>query len=146
MAQIHETIEIHAPVEKVYDEWSDLTRLPQILTFIKEVRIIDPVRSHWKLEIAGQEKEYEAVLSEEIANSRLSWSSDAGVENSGTVSFQSLGDNKAQLDVKIFWEPEGVIENIGDFTGAVAAAARHDLEEFKDRIEKEDNLRAEQMI
>ena len=49
--------------------------------------------------------------------------------------FLSLSDNKSLVQLNIAYEPEGMMETIGDETGAVTLRVKKDLEKFKAYIE-----------
>ncbi len=45
--RIDASIDVVAPVEKVYDYWSTLENLPQFMKNIEEVRQTGPDTTHW---------------------------------------------------------------------------------------------------
>jgi hypothetical protein len=55
--------------------------------------------------------------------------------NTGQVWFQSLGPNKTRVCLKINYDPDGVVENIGDALGVVSVRVQSDLNRFKKFIE-----------
>ena len=102
---------------------------------IKEVHQLDDRRLHWKAEIGGREKEWDAEITEQIPDQRIAWKSLGGAMNQGMVTFESLSDQKSLIQLNIAYEPEGVVETVGDETGAVTLRVKKDLEKFKAYIE-----------
>jgi uncharacterized membrane protein len=91
---------------------------------------------HWKAEIAGKDKEWDAEIYRQEPDQSIAWRSTSGAENSGEVRFTSSGDNRTTVTLSMSYDPEGVIENIGDALGAVGMRVQGDLNRFKEFIEK----------
>src|SRR5215203_7159715 len=45
--RIESSVEIDAPVEKIYDYWKTLENLPEFMTNVEEVRPTGPDTTHW---------------------------------------------------------------------------------------------------
>jgi uncharacterized membrane protein len=58
-----------------------------------------------------------------------------GARNAGVVTFHRLGDNSCRVTLQLSYEPEGVVENVGDLLGVVSRRAKGDLGRFKKFIE-----------
>ena len=65
----------------------------------------------------------------------IAWRSIAGARNEGTVRFQPLGQDKTRIELELHWEPEGVIERVGDVLGADDLRVQGDLNRFKEFVE-----------
>ena len=137
MAEVLETVDIECPVETVYAEWADVTRLPEILDFVKEVTVTGPEETHWRVSIAGQEREYDARTIEQVPAERIAWASLAGeVAHGGVVTFHRLSDTSSRLTLQMTWEPEGVMETVGAAVGVDSASIAANLRTFKERMER----------
>lgn len=102
---------------------------------IKEVHQLDDRRLHWKAEIGGQEKEWEAEITEQTPSRRIAWRSRGGAINDGVVTFFPRSDATSTVQLQLAYGSEGVIENVGDELGAVSLRVQRDLERFRDFIE-----------
>ncbi|MEP6960257.1 MAG: SRPBCC family protein [Nitrospirota bacterium] len=102
---------------------------------MKEVRQLDDRHVHWKAEIGGKEKEWDAEITEQTPDQRIAWTSQGGAPNDGIVTFQSLSDTKSKIQLEVAYTPEGVLEKVGDTMGAVSMRVQGDLERFKAFIE-----------
>jgi uncharacterized membrane protein len=51
------------------------------------------------------------------------------------VTFHRLSDHTTRVMLQLEYEPEGVVENVGDAIGVVSARVKGDLERFKDYLE-----------
>jgi uncharacterized membrane protein len=102
---------------------------------VEQVRQLDDKRLHWKASIGGKEKEWDAVITEQVPDQRIAWMSEGGAKNAGTVTFSKVAENKARLNLRVEYEPEGAVEKTGDAMGAVSGRVEADLQRFKEFIE-----------
>ena len=135
MEHIEKSIEVEAPLSTVYNQWTQFEEFPEFMEGIEQVTQIDEKRLHWKARIAGKEKEWDAEIFEQIPDQRIAWRSISGGTNSGMVNFESAGADRTIVRLKINYEPEGVMESIGNAMGVVSTHVQGDLERFKEFIE-----------
>ena len=90
---------------------------------------------HWKGEIGGKEKEWKAEITEQIQDQRIAWTSVGGACVGGSVTFHRISDATSQVRLRLEYEPQGFVENIGDAAGFVTRRVQGDLERFKEYIE-----------
>lgn len=137
MATIEEQIEIDAPVDVVYAQWTQFEDFPRFLRNVKEVRQIDDSRLLWTAEIAGREHSWEAKIIEQEPNRRVAWRATEGLQNGGTVTFEPAnGGSMTRLNVVMEYEPEGLVEKIGSALSVDEGVVKADLGRFKDLIEE----------
>ncbi len=132
---IIEAIEVNVPVSTAYNQWTQFEDFPQFMASVKEIRQIDDRHLHWKANVAGEDKEWDAEITEQIPDERIAWRSTSGVRNGGVVTFHKISDNVTRLVLQMDYEPEGPLEKIGDALGAVRLEARGNLQKFKDMLE-----------
>lgn len=135
MEHIEKSIDVDAPLSTVYNQWTQFEDFPKFMEGVIAVRQLDDKRLHWKAKVAGKEKEWNAEIFEQIPDERIAWRSTSGILNTGRVSFQSLGPSKTRVNLKINYDPEGFIENIGDALGVVSMRVQGDLNRFKEYIQ-----------
>ena len=136
METIEKSIEVHAPVKKVYNQWTQFEEFPEFMEGVEEVRQLNDKRLHWVANIGGQRHEWDAEIYEQIPDKRIAWNAIAGKKNQGAVSFDRIADNKTRVNVVINYEPEGVIEKTGDALGLASARVKGNLKKFKELIEE----------
>jgi uncharacterized membrane protein len=102
---------------------------------VKEVNQLDDTHVHWRAEILGKEKQWDAEITEQVPDERISWRSTSGAINAGTVRFEPLGPDRTRVRLVMAYEPEGVIENVGDALGVLSARLQSTVEDFKAFIE-----------
>ncbi|HKU70975.1 MAG TPA: SRPBCC family protein [Burkholderiales bacterium] len=135
MERIEKTIEVECPVRVVYNQWTQFEEFPEFMTGVKEVRQIDDTHLHWCAEIWGKDKEWDAEITEQVPDERISWRSTDGSFNAGTVRFESLGPNRTNVRLTMAYDPEGAVENIGDAVGIFSSRVQNTVEDFKEFIE-----------
>ncbi len=123
------------PVQTAYNQWTQFEEFPQFMGGVEEVIQLDDTHLHWKAAIGGTTKEWDAVIMEQIPDERIAWTNTTGARNAGVVTFHRLADNKTRVMLQLTYEPEGLVENVGDMLGAVSTRIRSDLKRFKEFIE-----------
>ena len=135
-SSIIEAIEVNAPVSTVYNQFTQFEDFPQFMKSVKEIHQLDNKRLHWKANVAGEDKEWDAEITEQIPDKRIAWHSIGGVHNAGVVTFHKIGDNVTRITMQMDYRPDGVLETIGDAFGAVRMETRANLTNFKEMLEK----------
>ena len=140
MERIEKSVEVKAPVNAVYNQWTQFEEFPQFMAGVKQVRQIDDTHLHWRAEIWGKEKEFDAEITEQVPDQRIAWRSTSGdAPNAGEVRFEPLGPDRTRVHLAMSYEPQGMVENVaGDLLGVVKRQVRGDLERFKQLIENRD--------
>jgi uncharacterized membrane protein len=135
MSTIEKSIEVNVPVHTAYNQWTQFDDFPRFMEGIKEVRQLDDTHLHWRAEVGGKDKEWDAEITEQIPDKRIAWRSVSGARNAGVVTFHHIDDTTTRIMLQLDYEPEGIMENTGDITGMVSHRVEGDLERFKDFIE-----------
>ena len=135
MSVIEKSIEINVPVKTAYNQWTQFEEFPRFMEGVEQVRQIDDKHLHWKASIGGKQKEWDAVITEQIPDQRIAWRSQGGAKNGGMVTFSKVSENKSKLDLRLEYEPDGTVEKTGDTIGVVSGRVEGDLQRFKDFIE-----------
>ena len=138
MAQVVQTIDVDVPVGTAYNEWTQFENFPRFLSFVESITQQDDTHNHWKVNIGGNEREFDTVITEQVPDDRVAWTSTGGeVDHAGVVTFHKLSDTSSRLAVQIDWEPEGFIEKAGATLNIPDHAVHSELEHFKEYIEKQ---------
>lgn len=135
MSVIEKSIEINVPVKTAYNQWTQFEEFPRFMEGVEQVRQIDDKHLHWKASVGGKQKEWDAVITEQIPDQRIAWTSQGGAKNGGIVTFSRVSENTSRLHLRLEYEPEGVVEKTGDTVGVVSGRVEGDLQRFKEYIE-----------
>lgn len=136
MKTIEHSITVDVPVSRAYNQWTQFEEFHVFMESIKEVKQVDDKRLHWKAEIGGRTKEWDAEIFEQIPDRRIAWRSTSGAQNSGMINFASIGADQTKLNLHLNYGPQGFAEILGDAFGVVSARVEGDLKRFKEFIEK----------
>ena len=136
MERIEKSVEVKAPVNAVYNQWTQFEDFPQFMAGVKEVRQLDDTHLHWRAEVWGKDKEWDAEITEQVPDQRISWRSTTGdAPNGGTVRFEPVGADRTRVRLAMEYEPQGAVEKIGDAVGIMTARVQNSVENFKKFIE-----------
>ena len=135
MANVTESIDVNVPVRTAYDQWTQFEEFPRFMEGVRSVTQTDDTHLHWVAEIAGKEKEWDAVISEQHPDERVAWTSQNGARNAGVVTFHRLDEGKTRVTLQMDVDPEGLVENVGTWLGFLDRRVKGDLERFKEFIE-----------
>lgn len=135
MEHVEKIVDVNCPIHTVYNQWTQFEEFPHFMAGVKEVRQIDDTHVHWHAEIWGKDKEWDAEITEQEPDKRISWKSISGAPNAGTVRFEPLDADRTRVRLVMAYEPEGAIENIGDAVGIFDTRVENTVQDFKKFIE-----------
>jgi len=136
MAQVVETVDVDVPVTVAYNQWTQFESFPNFLSMVDTITQIDDVTNHWVVSIGGATREFDTVITEQVPDDRIAWTSTGGeVYHGGVVTFHKLSDTTSRLAVQIDWEPKGILEAAGAALDIPDRAVKAELINFKEYIE-----------
>ncbi|HEY2775416.1 MAG TPA: SRPBCC family protein [Candidatus Binatia bacterium] len=134
---ITEFIDVNVPVRTAYNQWTQFEEFPKFMQGVEEVEQIDDETLHWRAEMGGKTKEWDARITEQIPDKRIAWTSTSGAPNGGCVTFHRLSDGECRVTLQMDYDPEGIVENVGDTIGVVQWNVQENLKRFKEFIEQQ---------
>jgi uncharacterized membrane protein len=134
-SQSSHSIVVAVPIRTAYNQWTQFEEFPKFMGGVELVRQAGPDVVHFVVNIAGRRVEYDAQIVEQEPDQRIVWRSIAGKKTGGMVSFRPIDANHTEVTLDMMYEPEGVLENVGDLVGLVSMRTRSDLQNFKQFIE-----------
>jgi uncharacterized membrane protein len=118
LTEHHASVAVNAPQYQVYDLFTHFNDFPKFMSFVKEVTYYDDQRSHWVVDILGRH-EWDAVNENWEKYRQIGWRSYNGLENTGRVTFETLGPLETLVDVFIAYNPPaGAFGDAGEKLGA----------------------------
>ncbi|MHA7188730.1 SRPBCC family protein [Arthrobacter sp. MDT2-16] len=134
--KVEETVVVNLPVTTVYNQWTQFEEFPHFMGGIKQITQLSDDRLEWVAEIGGIRRQWEAKVLEQVPDRKVSWAATEGATNAGSVSFEDLG-GITRVNLVLEYEPEGLVEKVGDKLNVVENQAKADLQKFKEFIESE---------
>jgi uncharacterized membrane protein len=138
--RVEGSIEVEAPVGKVYGYWQTLENLPQFMTNVEEVRSTGPDTTHWKVKgPLGTSLEFDARTTQDQENEAIGWNTEDGeVQTSGEVRFREVTPSRTRVEVQMnYWDTPG--GRAGEVASRLVAnpqvMMQQDLQNFKEIIE-----------
>jgi uncharacterized membrane protein len=135
MATVESSVELEVPVRVAYDQWTQFEEFPRFMDGVKEVAQLDDTHLRWTAEIGGARREWTAEITEQHPDERIAWRATDGADNAGVVTFHKLADDRSKVMLQLDFDPDGLVEQVGDKLGLVSRRATADLERFKELIE-----------
>ena len=131
------SIQVDVPVSTAYNQWTQFEDFPHFMGGISEVHQHSDKSLHWVAEIAGVRREWEATILEQVPDQKIAWAAKEGATNAGAVRFEPVGAGSTLIHLTLEYEPEGLVEKIGDKLGIVERQVESDLQRFKALVESE---------
>jgi uncharacterized membrane protein len=136
MERIEKSIEVRQPVHTVYNQWTQFEEFPRFMSGVKEVKQLDDTHVHWHAEIFGKDKEWDAEITQQVPDQCIAWRSTSGdAPNAGVVQFEPIAADRTRVHLMMEYEPQGVVENVGDAVGLLSKRVQTTVEQFKKFIE-----------
>jgi uncharacterized membrane protein len=148
LIDVHETIDIDAPVERVFALFDAQENYPSFMRGVREVRRDAGGRTHWVMRgPAGYTMEFDSKTTVHKPNEMLGWRSVPGsrVDHSGVVRFERLEGNGTRVDVSMSYSPPaGAVGHAiaKAFSADAHSELREDLTRIKGIAERWDSWKA----
>jgi carbon monoxide dehydrogenase subunit G len=135
--RVEKRILVNVPVSTAYNQWTQFEDFPRFMGGVKSVTQLSDDRLEWVAEIAGVKRKWEAKILEQVPDRKVAWAATEGATNAGSVEFEDVGGGQTSVRLFIDYEPEGLVEKVGDKLNVVERQAESDLQKFKEFIEDE---------
>tara|TARA_B100000212_G_scaffold221659_1_gene167940 strand:- start:56 stop:517 length:462 start_codon:yes stop_codon:yes gene_type:complete len=136
---------VNAPLENVWDTWSDLNSMPLWMSWIESVKTVDqetstlPDLTEWTLSANGFRFKWKAQITERVELQKLKWESIGGLPTKGSVLFNLDSQNTTTVNLSVTYELPKMIarlmeENI--LGKMVTNELQANIDRFKNLVEK----------
>ena len=108
VVQLEKTFTVGAPLEAVWELWSNFENFPRFLTHLREVRKIDEGHSHWiAAGPAAVPVEWDTDITDWVPRQFIGWQSheESPLRTSGQVRFRRTGENQTEIDLQLIYTP-----------------------------------------
>jgi uncharacterized membrane protein len=136
MATVQESINVNVPLSQAYNQWTQFEDFPHFMSGVDSVRQFRDTMVHFKTSIAGVKREYDARITVQQPDQRVTWESLDEPRNAGTVWFEAIGATETKVSVELVWEPGSAAEKLGSAVGLDSRQVASDLKRFKKFIEE----------
>jgi uncharacterized membrane protein len=136
MSTIEKAIDVEVPVRTAFDQWTQFEDFPQFMEDVERIEQLDDTTTRWHVNIAGQERTFEADITEQEPDQRVAWKSRGETKQAGVVTFHRIDQGKTRVTLQMDLEPSDWKEKVGDALNIVDRKVEKDLEQFKSFIEE----------
>ncbi|MCS5697459.1 SRPBCC family protein [Cyanobium sp. FGCU-52] len=135
------TTEIEAPVERVWEVWSDLEAMPRWMRWIESVIGVDgdPDLTDWTLAAQGFRFHWKARITRRVEAQQLHWESVGGLPTKGAVRFYAEGPERTAVKLSVSYELPAVLAPLMEPTimgGIVTRELQANLDRFRELVER----------
>jgi uncharacterized membrane protein len=136
MSTIEKAIDVDVPVRAAYNQWTQFEDFPQFMSDVERIEQLDETTTRWHVKMAGQERTFEADITEQEPDQRVAWASRGETKQAGVVTFHRIDDAKTRVTLQMDIEPSDWKEKVGDALNIIDKKVEKDLEQFKAFIEE----------
>jgi uncharacterized membrane protein len=129
-------VDVDVPVRLAYDQWTQFEDFPKFMDGVESVDQRGDTQLHWVVKFDGITREFDTTITEQTPDQRIAWKTEDGPRHAGVVTFHALSDTSTRVTLQMEYDPDGMIENIGDKAGFVSRRVEGDMQRFKEFIEE----------
>jgi uncharacterized membrane protein len=134
--RVERSVEVDRPIRAVYDQWTQFEQFPRFMSGVKEVTQLDDAHVQWHADIGGRDTQWDAEITEQILDERISWRSTSGDDNACTVRFEPLPGNRTLVRLVMGYEASGRADHRSDTLGLITSHIENTMQDFKSYIER----------
>jgi hypothetical protein len=130
-----ESIEVGAPIDVVYDQWTRFSDFPSFMKKVERVEQVSEEKLSWKVQIFLSHRTWEATIREQVPDERIVWRSkgEKGYVD-GAVTFHELAPDLTKVIVVLEYHPQGLFERTGNIWRAQGRRVRLELKHFQRHV------------
>ena len=106
--QFEQTIQIAAPIDKVFAFWREFSNFPKFMTHVRKVIKQGETGSHWVIDgPAGVSIEWDAIITRLETNQIIAWKTvgEPSIDHAGIVKFTTAERDATVVHVQFFYNP-----------------------------------------
>jgi uncharacterized membrane protein len=97
MTTARKSIDVDCYVTRAYNQWTHLEEFPRFMEGVEDVTQVGDRHLHWKVEIDGVKREFDATITEQIPDTRIAWKAEGEVKQAGVVDFHKLSQDSTRV-------------------------------------------------
>jgi uncharacterized membrane protein len=135
ITNIVESIEVGAPIDVVYDQWTRFSDFPSFMKKVERVEQVSEEKLSWKVQIFLSHRTWEATIREQVPDERIVWRAkgEKGYVD-GAVTFHELAPDLTKVIVVLEYHPQGLFERTGNIWRAQGRRVRLELKHFQRHV------------
>ncbi|MFE4310817.1 SRPBCC family protein [Streptomyces sp. NPDC056891] len=135
ITSIVETIDVGAPLRRVYNHWTQYEDFSGFTKGVRNVSQGDETSSDWKVKVGPSTRSWKATVQEQVPDDCIIWTSEGAKGSTrGCVSFHELGPTLTRILLTVEYYPSGLFEKTGNLWRAQGRRLRLDLKHFRRHV------------
>ncbi|MEE1814447.1 SRPBCC family protein [Streptomyces sp. SP18ES09] len=135
ITSIVETIDVGAPLTRVYNHWTQYEDFSGFTKGVRNVSQGDDTSSDWKVKVGPSTRSWKATVQEQVPDDCIIWTSEGAKGSTrGCVSFHELGPTLTRILLTVEYYPSGLFEKTGNLWRAQGRRMRLDLKHFRRHV------------
>ncbi|MFF0473535.1 SRPBCC family protein [Streptomyces sp. NPDC004284] len=135
MTSIVETVDVGAPLRRVYNHWTQYEDFSGFAKGVRNVSQGDETTSDWKVKVGPSTRSWKATVQEQVPDDHIIWTSDGAKGSTrGCVSFHELAPSLTRILLTVEYYPSGLFEKTGNLWRAQGRRLRLDLKHFRRHV------------
>jgi len=135
LTNIIEDIDVGAPIELVYKQWTEFPQFPRFMKKVEQADRVADEKVQWKAQVFWSHRAWEATIIEQVPYDHIvGRSKGAKGHVDGAVSFHELAPNLTRIVVVLEYHPKGLFERTGNLWRAQGRRARLELKHFRRHV------------
>src|SRR6478609_12131440 len=131
---IQQSMDIGAPLQTVYNEWTQFEEWPQFMHRVESLSQEDNCTVKVKAKSWGKSKEFTATIVDQVPDQMIKWEVTEGITHTGIVTFSELAPNLTHVEVNMDVKPGSLLEKAARGMRHIKRAVRADLHRFKAHV------------
>jgi uncharacterized membrane protein len=135
VTNIVESVDVGAPIELVYNQWTQFSQFPAFMKKVENVQQTDDNKLNWKAQVFWSHRTWEATILEQEPEDKIIWRSKGAKGHvDGAVTFHELAPNLTRIVLVLEYYPRGLFERTGNIWRAQGRRARLELKHFQRHV------------
>ncbi|WP_062345698.1 SRPBCC family protein [Herbidospora yilanensis] len=142
VTNIVESIDIGAPLQVVYNQWTQFEEFPSFMKKVERVSQDEDTKLTWKAQVFWSHRTWQADIIDQVPDEHIIWRSHGAKGHvDGSVTFSGLAPNLTRVLVVLEYHPQGLFEKTGNIWRAQGRRARLELKHFRRQVMNQTLLR-----
>ncbi len=132
---IIEDIDIGAPIDVVYNQWTQYEDFPDFMKKVETVEQKDDTTTRWRAQVLWSHRQWDATVLEQVPEEKIMWRSEGEKGHvDGCVTFHELAPALTRVVLVMEYYPKGLFEKTGNIWRAQGRRARLELKHFRRHV------------
>ncbi|WP_055602147.1 SRPBCC family protein [Streptomyces aureus] len=135
ITSIVETVDVGAPLRRVYNHWTQYEDFSGFTKGVRNVSQGDETSSDWKVKVGPSTRSWKATVQEQVPDDHIIWTSEGAKGSTrGCVSFHELGPSLTRILLTVEYYPSGLFEKTGNIWRVQGRRLRLDMKHFRRHV------------